>query len=829
MRVRGAREHNLKDVDLDIPRDALVVFTGISGSGKSSLAFGTIYAEAQRRYFESVAPYARRLIDQVGVPDVDAIDGLPPAVALQQHRGAGGARSSVGSVTTLSSLLRMLYSRAGRYPRGAPMLYAEDFSPNTPQGACPRCHGLGVVHEVTEQAMVPDPTRSIRERAIAAWPPAWQGQNLRDILVTLGHDVDAPWKSLPKKARDWILYTDEQPTVPVYAGFTPAETRTALRRKTEPSYMGTFMGARHYVLHTYAHSQSERMRRRVSRFLSTADCPDCRGSGLKPAAMAVRFAGLDIGAMGRLSLAALRGRLAPAAHGTLDDAHAGEEQREAARRMAGELVERIGGLEALGLGYLSLDRRTPTLSPGELQRLRLATQLRSQLFGVVYVLDEPTAGLHPADGEALLDALAGLRDAGNSVFVVEHDLATMRRADWLVDVGPGAGEGGGRVLYGGPPSGLAEVAASETARYLFGDRAGPPPARARRAPTRWLRLRDLRLHNLRGLDADLPLGVLCAVTGVSGSGKSSLVSQALVELLCEHLGREQAEEEDEAPMSLAEPRLQVRASGRVADGLDVVTRLVRVDQKPIGRTPRSNLATYTGLFDPVRALFAATPAARKRKFDAGRFSFNVAKGRCPRCEGEGFVMVELLFLPSVFAPCPVCHGARYNPQTLAVTWNGKNIAEVLALSVDVARAFFADQPAIRRPLDFLHAIGLGYLRLGQPATELSGGEAQRIKLASELQRTARGHTLYLLDEPGTGLHPADMDRLLTQLLALVDAGHSVLLVEHDPRVVAQCDWVIDLGPGAGDEGGRIVAAGTPDAVAAARGSRTGVYLKDYLR
>ena len=535
MRVRGAREHNLTDVDLDLPRDALVVFTGISGSGKSSLAFGTIYAEAQRRYFESVAPYARRLIDQVGVPDVDSIEGLPPAVALQQQRGAASARSSVGSVTTLSSLLRMLYSRAGRYPRNAPMLYADDFSPNTPKGACPRCHGLGVVHEVTEAAMVPDPSLTIRERAIASWPPAWQGQNLRDILVTLGYDVDTPWKKLPRKARDWILFTEEQPTVPVYAGFTPAETRTALRRKTEPSYMGTFMGARRYVLHTFASSHSERMRRRVSRFLSTQDCPDCQGSGLRAAAMAVTVAGLDIGAVSRLPLARLRERLEPVASGRLDDASAGEEKQLAAQRIAGELVVRLRGLEALGLGYLSLDRRTPTLSPGELQRLRLATQLRSILFGVVYVLDEPTAGLHPADGEALLEALAGLRDAGNSVYVVEHDLETMRRADWLVDVGPGAGEAGGRVLYSGEPSGLAKVAESHTARYLFGAGLDPSPLRQTRAPRDWLQLRELHLHNLRGLDADLPLGVLCAVTGVSGSGKSSLVSQALVELLCEHL------------------------------------------------------------------------------------------------------------------------------------------------------------------------------------------------------------------------------------------------------------------------------------------------------
>jgi len=460
VRVRGAREHNLKDVDVDIPRDALVVFSGVSGSGKSSLAFGTLYAEAQRRYFESVSPYARRLIDQVGVPDVDSIEGLPPAVALQQQRGTPGARSSVGSVTTLSSLIRLLYSRAGSYPPRQPMLYAEDFSPNTPQGACPNCHGLGRIYEVTEKSMVPDDSLTIRERAIASWPPAWHGQNLRDILVTLGIDVDLPWRKLPKKTRDWILYTDEQPTVPVYPGFTPAETRTALRRKTEPAYMGTFTGARNYVLHTFATTQSPLMKKRVSRYLSGAVCPVCGGKRLKPEALAVTFAGLDIGTLAQMPLSQVAKVLMPAASGRFDEiettahaktrrsradaaaarsaarddterrvalggsAHVGapdvrrtpnlsQEKRIVAKRIAGDLVERIGTLESLGLGYLSLARSTPTLSPGELQRLRLATQIRSNLFGVIYVLDEPTAGLHPKDGRALLAALEDLKRAGN--------------------------------------------------------------------------------------------------------------------------------------------------------------------------------------------------------------------------------------------------------------------------------------------------------------------------------------------------------------------------------------------------------------------------------
>lgn len=855
--VRGAREHNLKDVDVSIPRNALVVFSGVSGSGKSSLAFGTLYAEAQRRYFESVAPYARRLIDQAGVPDVDAIDGLPPAVALQQQRGAGNARSSVGSVTTLNSLVRMMYSRAGAYPAHQPMLYAEDFSPNTPQGACPRCHGLGHVYEVTEALMVPDPSLTIRERAIASWPPAWQGQNLRDILVSLGHDVDRPWQELPKKTRDWILYTEETPTVPVYAGFTPTETRAALRRKLDPSYMGTFTGARRYVLHTFAHTQSALMRKRVSRFMQGQPCPACHGKRLKPEALAVTFAGLDIGDFMRVPLDRLSALLEPIVQGDFRAQAAGagrdtratrrdraeraasgravhaqspdvrrtgalsEEKRLAAQRLAAGVVARLRQLRGLGLGYLTLERATPTLSAGELQRLRLATQLSSLLFGVVYVLDEPSAGLHPGDSQALYDALDRLRDAGNSVFVVEHDLDLMRRAQWLVDVGPDAGQHGGRVLYSGAPDGLRAIAESRTARYLF-DEIPAPGSRAR-AAAGWLELQGIHRHNLRGVDARIPLGVLTAVTGISGSGKSSLVAQALPELVLLHLGHEP--EDDAVDTGPSEgPAILETTGGHLGGDADAVKRLVQVDQKPIGRTPRSNLATYTGLFDHVRKLYAATPDARRRRYDAGRFSFNVAKGRCETCEGEGFVGVELLFMPSVYAPCPTCHGDRYDASTLKVRWNGRHIAEVLRMTVDEAREFFAGEDAVARPLELLHEIGLGYLRLGQPATELSGGEAQRIKLAAELQRSQRGRSLYVLDEPTTGLHAADADRLMVQLQRLVDAGNTVVMIEHDMRAVAQADWVIDVGPDAGAGGGRIVATGTPGQVARAAKSRTAPFL-----
>ncbi len=834
VRVRGAREHNLQNVDVDIPRDALVVFTGVSGSGKSSLAFGTLYAEAQRRYLESVSPYARRLFHQLTVPEVDSIDGLPPAVALQQQRGAPTTRSSVGSVTTLANLLRMLYSRAGDYPPGQGIIYAEGFSANTPEGACPRCHGLGRVYEVTEESMVPDPSLTIRERAIAAWPQAWGGQNQRDILVTLGYDVDRPWRDLPQKERDWILFTDEQPVVPVYPGYSPAETQRALKRKEPPNYMGTFTSARRHVLHTFANTQSALMKKRVLQYMLSQECPVCHGKRLRPESLSVTFAGLDIADMARLPLQQVAGRLRPFAEGKAaapGGENAAEAQAEVTRRITQDLCARLAVLLDLGLGYLALERSTPTLSPGELQRLRLATQLYSNLFGVVYVLDEPSAGLHPSDTQALLQALATLKQAGNSLFVVEHNLDVVRRADWLVDVGPAAGEQGGQVLYSGPPAGLAAVKNSQTRRFLLDNQKNDP--REPRAPLGWLKLTGATRHNLRGLDAEFPLGVFTTVTGVSGSGKSTLVSQVLVELLAKELKIKNEElktdgEEGEDDIFTSSFLIFNSFAGAITAGLDVVKRLVRVDQQPIGRTPRSNMATYTGLFDHVRKLFAATPEARKRRYDAGRFSFNVAKGRCETCQGEGFVMVELLFLPSVYSPCPTCHGARYNAKTLEITYQGKNIADVLGLTVDEAWAFFEAEPSVRRALTVLREVGLGYLRLGQSATELSGGEAQRIKLATELQRQARAHTLYVLDEPTTGLHPADVERLLTQLDGLVEAGHTVLVVEHDMRVVAGSDWVLDIGPGAGDEGGRVVAAGPPAEVARAKESRTAPYLAKFL-
>ncbi|GAA2045944.1 excinuclease ABC subunit UvrA [Catenulispora yoronensis] len=840
IRVHDATEHNLRHVDLAVPRDRVVAFTGVSGSGKSSLAFATIYAEAQRRYLESVAPYARRLIDQAGAPRVDSITGLPPAVALRQHHGGGSARSSVGTVSRVSNVLRMLYSRAGTYPDGAETVDSDWFSPNTAVGACPTCHGLGRRYTVAEDRLVGDDHLSIREGAVAAWPGAWQGKNYRDILGELGIDVDAPFHTLPAERRHWLLTTEEQPVVTVHP------VREA-HRITRP-YQGTYMSPRSWVLHTYATTKSASLRAKAASFLSEEPCPTCQGRRLNPFALSVTVAGVDISRAAALPLVDLadllrRARVHP------DTAALSPARQQAAEALIGNLEEHLRTLTELGLGYLSTDRATTTLSGGEFQRLHLATQLGSGLFGVLYVLDEPSAGLHPADTELLLNALRRLRAAGNSVFVVEHNPEVIADADWLVDLGPGAGRHGGRVLYsgpsggpsgglssghpGGPAQGLAEIAESATARYLFGRAPDVRPETVREAAS-WLTLYEVTRHNLDRVTARFPLGTLTAVTGVSGSGKSTLVGQVLAATVREHLGTsgeadERTDGAEDESATLDDDRIIAIPK---ADGLDAVHRLVQVDQKPIGRTPRSNLATYTGLFDAVRKLFAAQPLAKERRYTASRFSFNLPDGRCPNCQGEGEVSVELLFLPTESAPCPVCSGARYNPETLEVLVEGKSIADVLALSVEDAIVFFggltSGLPVVERILRLLDDIGLGYLTLGQSATTLSGGEAQRIKLVSELHRARRGHTLYLLDEPTSGLHPADADLLLARLQELVDQGNTVVVVEHDLRVVAAADWLIDLGPGAGTAGGRIVAEGTPAEVSGGDAGRTARFLARYV-
>lgn len=807
--VRGARQNNLRGLSVSLPRESLIVFTGVSGSGKSTLAFGTIYAEAKRRYFESVAPYARRLIAQLPTPHVEEIGGLPPAVALEQKRAEPGSRSSVGTLTTLSNILRMLFSRAGSYPdAGSKRLDSDAFSPNTAEGACPDCHGVGVLHDVTEESLVPDPSLSIREKAVAAWPGAWQGKNYRDILATLGYNVDIPFKDLPEKDRHWILFTEEQPVVTVHA------EREAHR--IQRPYKGTYMSAAVYVKKTFATTLSATLRKRVLQFMNTTDCSSCKGKRLKPESLAVRFGGHDIAELQEMPVS----RLLEIIKGAPELA-----TNEAAPVMVEEIIERIELLSQLGLDYLSLDRPAPTLSAGELQRLRLTTLFHSGLFGVVYVLDEPSAGLHPLDAEPLASMLFRLKEEGNTLILVEHELDLVRQADWIVDIGPGGGDRGGRLIYSGPVADLDGSPESVTAGFLNGKRK--MRSRPRLEPGEFFTLKGASRHNLRDLEARFPLGLLTTVTGVSGAGKSTLVSRVLAQTVREWLGSpdedpgqdtEDAEDDDEL---LDEKPDRGKAT---ISGAERIKRLVCVDQKPIGRTPRSNLATYTGLFDHIRKLFAATDEARKRGYGAGRFSFNVAEGRCPVCEGEGFVSVELLFLPSVYAPCASCKGRRYKESTLEIEYKGVDIASVLDMTVDAACQFFEDSKQVARPLNILRQVGLGYLKLGQPATELSGGEAQRIKLASELKREQKGKTLYLLDEPTTGLHPDDIEKLLILLYGLVEAGNTVIVVEHDMNVVARSDWVIEMGPGAADLGGLIVAEGTPEQVAGSKG-KSAPYLK----
>ncbi|MFY0405473.1 ABC transporter [Solicola sp. PLA-1-18] len=810
VRVRGAREHNLRGVDVDLPRDAFVAFTGVSGSGKSSLAFGTVYAEAQRRYFESVAPYARRLLQQTGAPQVQEITGLPPAVALQQRRGTATSRSTVGTLTTMSNLLRILFSRAGEYD-GADHLPAEAFSPNTVAGACERCHGLGVTRDVAEDLLVPDPSLSIRDGAIAAWPGAWQGHNLRRVVKNLGIDVDVPWSDLPAADREWVLFTEEQPSVLI----RPKDKDGGGGR----DYHGTFRSARTHVQHTLARTGSDAMRKKMLAFVRASTCPACGGSGLRPAAVAVTYRGRSIVEMSAMTVTDLADEL---------DGDGSAERGEAAARLSDDLVARLRVLVDLGLGYLTLGRSSTTLSSGEAHRLRLATQLRSGLFGVVYVLDEPSAGLHPADVEPLLTVLADLKAAGNSLFVVEHDMDVVRRADWIVDIGPGAGDRGGKVLYSGAVDGLESVTASPTGDYLFGRLRQRP--REPRAASTWVHLEGITRHNIDGASVRLPVGAMTAVTGVSGAGKSTLVTQVLAGAVRRRLGVHEPPDEpdeddgDDGFAGAPDERADDAADLRTAHGLESFDRVVVVDQRPIGRTPRSNLATYTGLFDVVRRLFASTDLARERGWGAGHFSFNTPGGRCETCKGEGTVSVELLFLPGTDAPCSTCKGARYDDETLEVRYDGRSIADVLALPVDAAADLFAAVPAAARVLAALRDVGLGYLGLGQPATELSGGEAQRIKLASELHRAATGHTLYLLDEPTTGLHPADAAVVIGQLHRLVDAGNTVVLVEHDLDTIATVDWVVDLGPGGGDTGGQVVATGTPRDLARAGVGVTAPYL-----
>ena len=793
--VRDAHLHNLRNVDVDIPRGTLVAVTGVSGSGKSSLAFGTIHGEGQRRYLESVAPFARRLIGSAVDPQVGSVEGLPPTVALEQSTSGGGARSTMGTVSALSNSIRLLYSRAGDNPKG---LYSDSFSPNTPEGMCPTCQGTGVVHEPTEASMVPDPTLSIEDGAIQAWPGAWAGKNFHDILATLGYDLDSPWQDLPKEDREWILFTEERPVVTV----KPLRGEDQIQR----NYKGTWRSVASYLTNTLAETQSDTLRKRVLSYMESRVCETCRGRRLNPEALKVTYAGMPIDELGALPLDQVHEVLAAQepSEGSAEDL------------LLKQILPALQSALDLGLAHLSLDRPAPTLSAGELQRIRLSAQLRSGLFGVAYVLDEPSAGLHPAERGAVLDICRRFIDAGNSVLLVEHDMELVAQTDYLVDVGPLAGERGGEVVYAGPTS---EYTGDAPTAQALANRAlslNDDP----RTATGQLTLSGVSARSIEGLDVSFGMGQFTAVAGVSGSGKSTLVSTVLAGVL------------REAASTVVDEEDEVGQDGEWGvdkqEGFDAVSRVVQITQKPIGRTPRSTLATYTGLFDGVRKLFAGTDEAKRRKWTVSRFSYNVKQGQCPTCGGAGKIEVELVFLPGSYTTCPDCGGARYNDETLEVTWEGLTIAEVLELTVDEAADVFANEPKILRAVETLQAVGLGYLRLGQGAPELSGGEAQRIKLATELQRSRnsrRGHTVYLLDEPTTGLHPADVALLVQELNSLVDAGQTVIVVEHDLSVIAQADRVIEMGPGAGADGGQIVATGTP-AQLAERDTATGKVLAE---
>ncbi|HWD11011.1 MAG TPA: excinuclease ABC subunit UvrA [Solirubrobacteraceae bacterium] len=966
--VSGAREHNLKDISLELPRDALVVITGLSGSGKSSLAFDTIYAEGQRRYVESLSAYARQFLGQMDKPDVDAIEGLSPAISIDQKTTSRNPRSTVGTVTEIYDYLRLLWARVGkphcpicgrpivgqsaeqiidqvmelaegtrfmvlapvvrgrkgefgkllaelrtdgfarvriddrvrmleesivldkRYkhdisvvvdrlvmrhdvrkrladsietavgladglieieivgargadgggeeaeahtkgakgarapsgqivpgavpepgtvftfserfacPEHGPSLVELEpriFSFNSPHGACDRCTGLGSMMEIDPELVVPDPSLSIGEGALAPWANSasnYYAQVTEAIAERYDIDLEEPWESLSDDQRDVFLYgTNGEPVQVTYRN----------RYGRQRSYATRFEGIVANLQRRYRETDSDWAREKIEEFMSLRPCPACGGARLRPESRAVLVGGTRIEDFCGLS--------ARRALEWLDDVELSETDRHVARLILREISERLRFLENVGIGYLSMERAAATLSGGEAQRIRLATQIGSSLVGVLYILDEPSIGLHQRDNSKLIATLERLRDLGNTVIVVEHDEQTMRAADHLVDLGPGAGEHGGWIVAQGTAAQVQRVKASLTGQFLSGARRIEPPAR-RRTPSGYVEILGAAQHNLRDIDVHVPLGVLTCVTGVSGSGKSTLVNDVLFKAVANRLHRARKRP----------------GAHRAIHGLDQLDKIIAVDQSPIGRTPRSNPATYTGLFDVIRDLFAKTQEARARGYKPGRFSFNVKGGRCEVCRGDGQIKIEMHFLPDVYVPCEQCHGKRYNRETLEIRFKGRSIADVLDMPVEEALGFFEHIPKIRRRLETLNAVGLGYVRLGQPATTLSGGEAQRVKLATELSKIATGRTLYILDEPTTGLHFADVQRLLEVLQRLVDAGNSVVVIEHNLDIIKSADRIIDMGPEGGEEGGMAIASGTPEEVAAEASSHTGQFLAALL-
>ena len=939
--VRGAREHNLKNITVEIPRDQMVVITGISGSGKSSLAFDTIYAEGQRRYVESRSSYARQFLGHMDKPDVDQIEGLSPAISIDQRGGSRNPRSTVGTVTEIYDYLRLLYARIGiphcpqcgrqvakqsaqqivdavlgmesgtRFQVLAPLvkdrkghhrpvfedvrkagfvrvrvdgrardvdeeieldrykmhtieamvdrliipdgkengfrsrltdsietalrlgdgvaivnvvstdpaqdiLYSEHlacpdcgislpeieprtFSFNSPHGACPECQGLGVRMELDPELVVPNPDQSIAEGAIAAWnvqdQDGYWWQMLKSACDHFGIPTGVPWRELNHAQQQIVLYGggDEQ----VRIRYTNRDGRSS-------EYAARFEGAIPHLQRRYRETNSDYIRGKIESFMSTRPCLTCKGARLRPEALAITVAGLPISEITVWPVSRLLA--------WIDDLSLNEREQTIARRILKEVHARLRFLVNVGLDYLTLSRSAATLAGGEAQRIRLATQIGSQLMGVLYVLDEPSIGLHQRDNGRLIRTLKEMRDLGNTLIVVEHDEATIRAADWVVDLGPGAGEHGGEVIVAGTVEDVIACPESLTGDYLSGRKSIPVPAQRRAGNGGQLVIRGAREHNLKNIDVCIPLGKLVCITGVSGSGKSTLLVDILYRRLAQmlHGSREPAGDHD------------------AVEGAEHIDKVIDIDQSPIGRTPRSNPATYTNLFTPIRELFAALPESKIRGYKAGRFSFNVKGGRCEACQGHGTLRIEMQFLPDIYVPCDVCHGWRYNRETLQVRYKEKSIAEVLDLTVDEAMEFFAAFPVLQRKLKTLQEVGLGYIRLGQPAPTLSGGEAQRIKLSRELSKRATGQTLYVLDEPSVGLHAADVDKLIAVLNRLVDAGNTVIIIEHHPDIIKVADWIVDLGPEGGDKGGETVAEGTPEQVAQVKASYTGQFLKHML-
>jgi excinuclease ABC subunit A len=936
--IRGAREHNLKGIDLSLPRDRLIVITGLSGSGKSSLAFDTIYAEGQRRYVESLSAYARQFLGQMEKPDVDSIDGLSPAISIDQKGTNKNPRSTVGTVTEIYDYLRLLYARIGHPhcpncgreiskqsieqitdqvlalpegtrlmvtapmvqsrkgehrdvfaeakrngfvrarvdgelrdlgdpivldkkfkhdieivvdrvvvnpdlrsrlhdsleqaakltdglillipadPNGPPeMLFSKDFacvycgismeepaprnfSFNSPHGACPACTGLGMRMEVDPEAVVPDPSLSINEGALSGWTRGPSMSWLMDILETVAKkfrvSLNAPWKDLSPKEQRLILY-----------GLPKDETvriRYVSHSGYSRSYDAGFEGVINNLQRRYRETESDWVKQEIERLMMQKPCPVCHGGRLKPEYLAVTVDGMNIMELCRHSVVAALGRV--------EHLKLSERESLIARQVLKEIRERLGFLHDVGLDYLTIDRGAATLSGGEAQRIRLATQIGSRLMGVLYILDEPSIGLHQRDNHKLIRTLERLRDIGNTLIVVEHDEDTIRAADYVVDVGPGAGEHGGYVVAAGTIEEVLAEPRSITAQFLNRERSVPVPLIRRRGNGKELVVRGATENNLKGIDVVFPMGTFICVTGVSGSGKSTLVNDILYRRLAQFLYRAK----------------QRPGRHEAVDGLKLVDKVIDVDQSPIGRTPRSNPATYVGVFTDIRDLFAKLPEARVRGYKPGRFSFNVAGGRCEACAGDGMIKIEMHFLPDIYVPCEVCKGRRYNREALQVLFRDKSIADVLEMTVDEAAKVFENQPRIVRKLRTLQDVGLGYIRLGQPATQLSGGEAQRVKLSTELSRRGTGSTVYILDEPTTGLHFADVEKLLTVLHRLVDAGNTVIVIEHNLDVIKTADHVIDLGPAGGDAGGEVIAVGSPEDIAAAPLSATGEYLRPLL-